>query len=82
MNPAFGRVSWKPTREAGFFGATGQHNGVTLLVQHRCESVWGEVKGDLGRTHFVVGSLEVEFGFEFRHGDGQGVAFIKASPRH
>lgn len=82
MNPAFGGVPWKPAGEACFFGAAGQDDRIALLVEDGGQGVGGEVKGHLWRTHFVVGSLEVEFGFEFRHGAGHGVALIKPSPSH
>ncbi len=79
VNPALGGVAGKPSGEACFFCAAGQNNGVTLLVEHGSKGVGGEVQRHFGRSHFVVRSGKVEFGFEFRHGAGYGAGFIKPS---
>ena len=79
VNPTLGGVSREPAGQAGFLGAAGQNNGIALLVEHGSKGVGGKVQRHLGRSHFVVGSGKVEFGFEFRHGAGYGLGFIKAS---
>ena len=79
MHPPFGGVPWEPPRERGFFGATGQNNGVSLLVQHGCKGVWSEVEGDFWCSHFVWGAGKVQFGLEFGHGLCQRLRFIKPS---
>ena len=79
VNPSLGGVAWEPAGEACFLGAAGQNHGIALLVKHGSEGVGREVQRHFGRSHFVVGSGKVQFGFEFRHGAGYGAGFIKPS---